>query len=151
MEQEDQQQQEDVQNSTGSKNDKKGKQKKNKIPQRGLGVAVLERMRLEEQNMRHTSFLPISSTRPSPAFNIKPAMPITSGELFNPLTPPPSLAPSCPASDTSFLPLIMWKGMNHGGHDHKQVQLLLPQPLSSQVASNMVGQFCGFDSDLEMV
>lgn len=140
MEQEDQQQQEDGQNSSGSKNGKKVKQKKNKIPQRGLGVAVLEKMRLEEQNMRHTSFLPISSTRPSPAFNIKPAMPITSVELFNPLTPPPSLAPPCPAGDMSFLPLIMWKGMNHSGHDHKQVQLL-PQPLSSQVASNMVGQF----------
>lgn len=141
MEQEDQQQQEDGQNSTGSKNGKKVKQKKNKIPQRGLGVAVLEKMRLEEQNMRHTSFLPTSSTRPSPAFNIKPAMPITSFELFNPLTPPPSLAPPCPAGDMSFLPLIMWKGMNHSGHDHKQVQLILPQPFPSQVASNMVGRF----------
>lgn len=59
--------------NSGGKLSKKLKQ--NKVPQRGMGVAQLEKIILEEQVMKDVSVLPtLKSFRPHPAIPLPPSM-----------------------------------------------------------------------------
>lgn len=96
---------------------KKGKstkqQRKKKIPQRGLGVAQLEKIRLEEQQKRQALAGPSSCFMVPIHPNFKPAMAIPSFELFNP----------CPSGDVNAAAAIWFPSPGSGG-----TGLLQPPP-----------------------
>ncbi|KAI3942901.1 hypothetical protein MKW92_051462 [Papaver armeniacum] len=158
MAQEEEQQRCSNSNSGGGKISKKVKTKK--IPQRGLGVAQLEKIRLEEQQKKDTSvFVPpllpqnhqsssssvssisfsqssstinnVSTSSSTSLFRSQPSIPHSNFDLYIPPPPPPPQPTSLPKTNT-FYGYPLPEGSENGG---------------SSYSSSAMGVSCDFDVD----
>lgn len=112
----------------GSRSSKKAKQKK--IPQRGLGVAQLEKMRLEEQQKKASAACIVLQHHQQPAIPFplppppppstdlppifKPSIPISGLDLYGPTAPtPPPFPHDINTHQPSFSPIWNSMDFNH--------------------------------------
>ncbi|XP_068654118.1 protein SPEAR2 [Aristolochia californica] len=113
----------------GTRSCRKIKQKK--VPQRGLGVAQLEKIRLEEQQKKEAAagssscfVVPLPADASSPNSHFQAGISIPNLEIFNP-PPPPLPVPITPYMQRDIItkqvvsgPLTMiWNGLRFDQHD----------------------------------